>query len=414
MMRMSRKALTILFLTIALFLIGTNIQTGWLFVIIAFLLALLAYSLVAPFVTTKGLSFERAISPEVFEGEEVPVSLKIINQARRARFLFEVGDEFFALGEEQKARYSVALVKPGGTVSVKYKLKAASRGVHRGGEITLSSGGPFGLFRLRKRVFVPSPVLVYPSYFEITSFPILESGSYPVELFHELKAKGFGLEYYGVREYQPSDSLRFVHWRSTARSGELVVREFEQEMAAPVNLVLDLKKDHSLGEAPANNIEYMIKIAASICCYTLKAGHPIQLIASQGSETSVLTEPDWWQTLEWLAKLEASGDQDINELIAQSIHRIPVRSTVVIFLTSSFPLPLDSIRTLQAKRVRVAAVLLNGASFSLTKTESVIAGEEEFNRLAGELAANRLVVYPVNKGDDLSRCFSRSSLLSAG
>lgn len=402
----------ILLVAAALFLIGTNLQSGWLFVIIAFLIALVVYAFFSPLLALRGLSFKREISPEIFEGEPIPVRLKITNQSRKARYFFQVSDDFFAFGPEaEKIRYSVAWIKPGEQVAVKYKLVAVRRGIYTGGYISVSSAAPFGLVRLKKEIFAPSPVLVYPSYFEIGSFPILEAGSYPVEHFHEPKSKGFGQEYYGIREYRPGDSLRFIHWRSTAKSGQLVVREFEHEMATPVSLILDLEKGHSLGYEPGTSLEHMIKIAASVSRYSLRTGHPVQLIASPSTEVETLTAPDWWQALEWLAKLEANGEKQLSEVIEDTLHLMPLRSTAVVLLPSNFSPPLDAFRALQAKRVRIVAVVFNGASYD---PRMEVGGQEEFARLVEELTAERVIVYPVNKGDDLRKCFSRSSAYIAG
>lgn len=415
-MKVSRKVPIILMMVVALFFIGTNVQSGWLFVIIAFLFALLVYSFLAPLVTLRGLSFEREIAPEVFEGGKTPIKLKVSNRSKRTRYLFEVSDELFSSSQSGKrAKYAVAGVKPGGQVAVKYHLIASKRGIYTGDKITVGSGAPFGLVYYKKKVFVPSPVLVYPSYFEIATFPIMEAGSYPVELFHELKSKGFGQEYYGTREYRPGDSLRFIHWRSTAKRGELIVREFEQEMAAPVSFIFDLEAGHNLGEGAENTLEYTVKIAASLSRYALKAGHPINLIASRAdTEVEVVRSPDWRQTLEWLAKLEAKGEKTLSEVIDSSLHHLPGRSTAVVFLPSGFPVPFGSLRALQTKRVRIIAVLINSLTPGLKEGKEGAAGREQFYRLADELAASRVIVYPVNKGDDLRQCFSRLSVPFAG
>jgi uncharacterized protein (DUF58 family) len=122
------------------------------------------------------------------------------------------------------------------SVRQQVELNFPRRGVHRQDLFTIATKFPFGFLQKTRRVETPMEVVVYPrvepteEFFEI--LPLL-SGE--IESFY----RGRGHDLYSVRDYQPTDSARFVHWKASARSATLKVREFTREDERRVMLVLD-------------------------------------------------------------------------------------------------------------------------------------------------------------------------------
>ena len=166
------------------------------------------------------------------------------------------------------------------------------------GPVTLRAGSPFGFMSTSRTLQVESPIVVVPTWAELTSFPILEPSSIPFDVLHERARTGAGEEYLGVREYRPGDPQRAVHWRSTARVGQLVVREFEEEVQSRVTLVL---AGSDFGDPPDSAFEWLASAAASIALYALNTGHPVDLLRPSRDGVAHLGDPDRYDVLDWLA-----------------------------------------------------------------------------------------------------------------
>ena len=107
----------------------------------------------------------------------------------------------------------------------------------------------------------------------------------------------------GTRDYRPGDSLRQIHWRSTARTGELIVKEFADDQDLSLSVVLDLSEDGSLGEGKHSTFETAIRIAASLGYFANHNNLPFRIVGSS---------PTWSppQNTTWLVGVaELSGSR---------------------------------------------------------------------------------------------------------
>ena len=195
----------------------------------------------------------------------------------------------------------------------------------------LTSGAPFGLARSRRKRIVDSDLIVVPRWVELNSFPILEPSSSPSDVLHERARTGAGQEYLGIREYRPGDPLRSVHWRSTARAGRLIVREYEQEVASRVGLLLS-GSDH--GEGPGSAFETLVSAVASIGLYALSTGHPVHAARMGTNGVEYMGEPGKHDLLDWLATA-APRDEPLDGLVDHMLRRVGRRGTIVICGMSS-------------------------------------------------------------------------------
>src|SRR5437868_4224320 len=121
---------------------------------------------------------------------------------------------------------------------------------------------------------------------------------------HELQASlaapraGSGNELFGIREYRPGDSLRRIHWRSSARHGELVVREYEPPGVQTLAIFVD--------PAPSSLeiADQIARIAASEAWDCIREGGRVVISASGGEPSE--SPRDLWSQLEWLARYPAN------------------------------------------------------------------------------------------------------------
>ena len=334
--RLTRRAATMLLVGGTLVLAGATAQAGWLFVIAAGVLGVVAAS---PFVPRRlsGVAVERAAPRLVTLGEPVGVGLTCTNRGRRTLPLVRIRDSTDAFD-------TVALLcdglAPGASAHIETQRVALRRGVYSSGEVAVESGWPFGLVRSARTLALPADVTVVPRWVELNSFPLLEPSSYPEEFLHQRARAGAGLEFAGVRDYRPGDPVHTIDWRSVARTGRLIVRELEQETGSHVALVI---AGPDVGEPPDSAFEMLVSAAASVATYALKTGHPVELIAAHTSIGKV----DQRGMLKWLATLEAS-EEPLLPLVDEAAGRIGRRGTIVLLM-------VDAGRTRGELAVAVAA-----------------------------------------------------------
>jgi uncharacterized protein (DUF58 family) len=214
---------------------------------------------------------------------------------------------------------------PNEVAEVEIVTAATKRGVFSGGEVHLTSGAPFGVSRSRHRLSIASETIVVPRWVDLASFPLIEpsTGS---DLMHERLRAGAGEDFLGVREFRPGDPLRAVHWRSSARAGTLVVREFEQEVSSRAALVL-VGTNH--GEGPGSSFEMLVSSVASIGIYALTTGHPIHMASVRHGVAEHLVDPSRNALLDWLAQVEPT-DGSLEPVVEEVLERIGRRGIVVI------------------------------------------------------------------------------------
>ncbi|NJN95197.1 MAG: DUF58 domain-containing protein [Anaerolineales bacterium] len=115
----------------------------------------------------------------------------------------------------------------------------------------------------------------------------------------------------GTREYRSGDSLRQIHWRSTARTGQLVVKEFSDDEQQAFTVVLDLQADLSIGAGKFSTFETAIRLAASIGYYATQKDIPLRLVGSSPKWTPPAMPLGWWGLLNYLAKVQNDGHEPL-------------------------------------------------------------------------------------------------------
>lgn len=295
------------------------------------------------------------------------------------------------------------------------------RGRYTLGPLTLYSGDPLGFFRFSHRLEPTSSIVVYPATVDIRSFPspvgILPGGDALRRRTHYITTNAAG-----VRDYVPGDSFNRIHWRSTARRDQLIVKEFELDPLADVWLFLDMSSDvqaslpredlTDLDEAPfwarpkmiplpPSTEEYGVTIAASLAQHFLRRDRALGL-ASHGQRREVIQadrgERQLTKMLETLAVLRAQGDIPFDELLSAQCQSL-VRGTTVITITPSTSLQwVVTIRQMERAGLRVVAVVIDAASFG---------GEEGSEALINQLNTMGLTAILIKRGDSLEEALSR-------
>ncbi|MES4793281.1 MAG: DUF58 domain-containing protein, partial [Chloroflexota bacterium] len=129
------------------------------------------------------------------------------------------------------------------------------RGLYEWGPLTVTAVDPFGIFRRTRQFGQAQQILVYPPVFELPHFQA-PPANLPGEGRYRRRTHYVTPNAAGIREYAPGDAFNRIHWRSTARTGELMVKTFELDPASDIWVILDLERRVHAGSGDDSTEEY--------------------------------------------------------------------------------------------------------------------------------------------------------------
>lgn len=203
------------------------------------------------------------------------------------------------------------VVSCGGGSSYQWRAEAhcTQRGVFRLGPHTLRTGDPFGFFSLEVVDSRSESLLVYPRVAHIPALA-LPRGSLSGQ-DRRRRAHTGSERSQAVRAYQPGDSLRHVHWPTSAKQGELVVTDVETEPSGDLWIVLDVNRLVQSGKGEESSLETGIVLAASVAAEFLSGGErrSVGLLAAPAAEASfVQTEGEFALDQQFLPEASPAGN----------------------------------------------------------------------------------------------------------
>ena len=381
-----------------LFLVGTNVQSGWVLVMCALLLGTVAAGVLLPRRMVKAIAVERRAPAEAFPGDEVRVQLVVSNPGRRPKVSLSIRDPHIAA-----ATAFVPWLGPGEIVTASTVRVARRRGVTEGGSVEVSSSAPFGVATARRQVAASGRTVVFPRVVPADGLRVLGASRKGAE-GDRAAGRGPGHEVHGVREYQSGDSLRHVHWPSTARHGALIVREFERERPARLVVVVDTWADaREPPDADEGALDLCCAAAASVALEALRQGRGVSVAASRDGAVTAVPDADRREVLTMLAELRAPGGVPFPDAVAGAAAALPGSAGLLLafptWRTNAAPDLLGAVAGLASGGVDVAAVVVDAST--LRPTVPVLA-PGEVDELAWELAAAGAEVVLVRPGEDLA------------
>src|SRR5205085_9197145 len=221
-------------------LAALNTGNNLLFLILACLIALILMSGILSSISLSGAQMHLVLPEHIFAAQPVRAHVELENQkltlpsfSLRLEAIPEKGAAASAILEQPV--YFPYLPRQD-RLQQAVPMKFPRRGVYHQDAFRVITRFPFGFLQKARRMDLKTEALVYPSVDPTTEYrdvlPVLQG-------MLESVVRGRGQDLYGVRDYVHTDSARLVHWKATARSGSLMVREFTREEDARVLLVLD-------------------------------------------------------------------------------------------------------------------------------------------------------------------------------
>ncbi len=390
------RSVTLLVAAFLLYLFGNQTQVGWMFV----MSALLAGTVLAAWMlnrhSLRGVEIERKVgaSPnaELYEGEAVAAKLTFRNAARLLAAQIRATERCPLAGlssPQRRLDLFVPLLLPRrGGADFEYEVEIDRRGVHEFPPLELTSRAPFGFFRRHRRIDRPTRVLVYPEVRRLRHLRLLD---HRLALEVVRPRAGVGTEILGVRPFRSGDSPRRIHWRSVARTGRLISKEFVDESRPGLTLILDVcKHPYPLTAGKHTPFEWAVKVAASIGDYTQRRGYPLHLLADEDAWPPPSGHVARLPLLEYLARVNPTGRRPLTDILdRESPFITPCVATILPWPDETVLEPLIALRR---RGLAVFAILLDPSSFP--------AGGPAAGPLADEMRASDLEVSLVRFGED--------------
>ncbi len=306
------------------------------------------------------LTCSRRIQPaRVQAGQPVTVDLRLENPGRTPTGLMLLEDTVpYVLGS--RPRFVIDQLRPRWHREMTYTLRSDVRGRYALGPLSVRMSDPFGFVELSRSFHTRTALVVTPVIHPLPTTSL--SGDWSGTGDNRPRAfAAAGTEDITVREYRLGDDLRRVHWRSTARTDELMVRREEQPHQSRVTILLDTRAASHRGSGPASSFEYAVSAAASVASHLAGNGFVVRMLMDRDGATDIawhdrgISAPAEVQMLlESLAvvRLSAGGEFDI-------ISSDYSAGLVVAILGATAPSDVVRLASLRTGATRALAILLD-------------------------------------------------------
>jgi|tagenome__1003787_1003787.scaffolds.fasta_scaffold20969886_2 uncharacterized protein (DUF58 family) len=275
------------------------------------------------------LACSRTVTPvRVSVGETAKVVLEVSN-ASTSRCGLVLAEEQVPFGLGARPRFVLPGLEPGERRAISYPVRSDLRGRFAVGPLSLTLTDPFGMaehrrsFTSRDVLVVTPPVVALP--------PVSLTGDWTGSGDTRPRAlSGGGEDDVTTREYRQGDDLRRVHWRSTARRGELMVRREEQPWQSRATLVLDRRRAAYHGQGATSSFEWAVSAVASVAAHLVERGYAVRLVDGSGDIQHAATP--WAHdahdrgdvaasaVLDALATVEPAGSLELQRAVRAASH----------------------------------------------------------------------------------------------
>ncbi len=386
--------------TIALFLLSLLLRQSLLFTVSLALLLTAGLARLWNRYCFTGLEFRRQISPRrAFPGELVELTTEVVNRKLLPLAWLEVDDDIpreleleggNPLPSHRPNRYQISnllALRWYERVRRRYRLRCTTRGCYTLGPVLMRSGDIFGLGMNQVEVDAIDSMLVYPQVVPLTTL-----GLPAVNPFGEMRARQQlfedPLRMVGVRPYAPGDSPRRMHWKATARTGQLQVRQFEATTSLRLAVFLNMNTFGPYwwwqGHDP-EVLELAITSAASVASWGMEQGFQVGVYANGSIRYSHSAEDRPTEVadrvrvppgrdpeqlvavLEALARVLPFATVSIEQMLRAEARNLPWGTTVVLITAILTEEMVEILRAIKSAGHQIA-VLLIGEGRVVTST----------------------------------------------
>ena len=320
-----------------------------------------------------------------YEGDDVDVELRLEHTGTVPAASLVLVEHVAGLGERRT---------PLDSHRGRYTLARLRRGRYHFLDVRAVIEDAFGLQRAEIPLTAPWMLLVYPRLVELDRL-FSEGGTYAQDGRRLLLRRPSGFDLHSVREYEQGESLRKVHWRSTAKRGQLMVKELEDAPRDEVAILLDAEAGTSI----ADSFDVQVRAAGSLLLSQARRGRRAVLLVNGAGRTVQRVhsyETDWRQAYDLLAAAEPDGHAPAASLLGDEGSVVSRALELTVVTSSLSPLLVERLLQRTLSQRRAALVFVDPASFGRN-------GDHPAPRPALlRLQASGVPVAVLRRGDDLA------------
>lgn len=262
-------------------------------------------------------------------------------------------------------------------VPLRYPLRPAMRGIQQIGPLRATITDPFGICEFERELIGNSRLVVVPKTVPLWNMPV-GAGVGAGDEGSIRRGTGLGDPDAIIRPYRQGDDLRMVHWPSTARRDEIMVRLEQKPRHGGTTVLLDHRSSAHHGSGPGASIEWAISFAASVCLHLRRAGHGVRLVSEHAKVLAEIPSdsgPSYDNlALDALAALQPAHQRDIT-----MGHDPAVGQELIAVLGSVSTEAVHELSQYRPRSTRSLAVLLDTALWD----SEVSAPERRTNAVEG-------------------------------
>ncbi|MGW6913212.1 DUF58 domain-containing protein [Kitasatospora sp. NPDC054939] len=360
----------------------------------------------------------RRLSPHrAVAGQEARVHLRVDNVSRVPTGLLLLEDKVpYVLGP--RPRFVLDRVEPRGHREVSYRVRSDLRGRYPLGPLQLRISDPFGMCELDRSFSAGDVLTVVPQVQQLPTVRLTGEWAGQGESHTRTLALA-GDDDVILREYRPGDDLRRVHWKSTARYGELMVRREEQPQKARATVLLDTREVGHRGSGPASSFEWAVSCAASVALHLLARGYQTRLLTDTGGSVPAADAGGTGSTaevsglvLDALAVVDPSDGGGLTR--AEDPLRAGGEGLLVAVLGELDETQIARLARLRSRTGGAVALLLDTGTWGAgLRTIAPETGAAEFEARVRQLRAAGWTVLPVRAGDSLPELWRAAERVEA-
>ena len=329
----------------------------------------------------RGLSLQRHLEADRTQvGQVLTETVTVRNSDVMRRPWLEVLDHS-TLPQHRVSRVVTAPRR--GAVAWEVATRCMRRGQFRLGPATIRAGDPLGIFPRRRVAPALNEVIVYPAVIPLDA-SLTPAGMLAGGETRDRRTPYTTANIAGIRDYAPGDPFNRISWSATARTGNLMVKEFDLDPTADIWLVLDLQGGiHRPATRPLNFVpdaagnfpieawldsteEYAVTIAASLAGHFLGQRRSVGLIAT-GSHLDVIaperSDRQLIKLLEDLAVVVADGNLSLGEVLLAESRRFSRQDTLIVITPATDETWVQALAELSTRWIRTTAILVEPETF---------------------------------------------------
>lgn len=316
------------------------------------------------------LALGRTINPQqLHDGERAIVDLSL--SSKRKVYRVRVEDRVHGLGS---ATFVADRVSSGDAMAGRYEVLCRPRGVYKVGPSLVSVTDPLGFAEATANAGIVDRLVVYPHAEDLQGVPTGRGQDQTINTSRANFWHTGGEDFFTLREYQQGDDLRKVHWPSSARRDELMIKQLEMPWQSRAFIVLDPRTEP---HRSAESFEQAVKGAASVLRHLFASGYTPTIWTGDGDGTVVGNPAAYRVAMEGLATISPKRAVDLRKLVSR-LRRSGMAGGVLVMVTG------------EADEADLAAFQLLSQDFYRTVVLSVDQGEND--EIMGFARAGALIV----------------------